>query len=329
VNETVIDALARLRRLARSYEGSDGQTLAATAAMQRVDDVAGGFAAKMANMQAVHLAEDLADESRRDVHESWFREDSANFWRLHRMYEPVFECLARTKSEKWLVVGDGRYGTDSVYMRRRGFQDVLPTDIGEALLLESKRRGMIDDYSVENAEALSFADDSFDYVLCKESYHHFARPMVALYEMLRVARKGVVLIEPQDLMIDQPHAQGRVPADYEPSGNYVYSISQRELEKVCLGVDMPVAAFKGINDHFVEGGHLEPADDSSAIFREIRNTIAAIDALCAEGRAKHRLLMAVLFKVEPSAEIRRDFERRGWLIRDLERNPHLSSSSKA
>ncbi|MFP8872004.1 MAG: methyltransferase domain-containing protein [Myxococcota bacterium] len=231
--------------------------------------------------------------------------------------------MAKTKQDKWLVVGDGRYGTDSIYMSRRGFVDVLPTDIGEALLRESKRRGMIDEYSVENAEALSFADESFDYALCKESYHHFARAGLALYEMLRVARKGVVLIEPQDMMIDLPVVQQRLPAEYEPSGNFVYSISRRELEKVCLGLDMPLVAFKGINDHFIEGCHAEPADDSSPIFRQIRDTIAVLDQMCAQGRAKHRLLLAVLFKEEPGAAIESDFRRFGWEVRRLERNPYL------
>ena len=104
---------------------------------------------------------------------------------------------------------------------------------------------------VENAESLSFEDEAFNFVLCKEAYHHFPRPMIALYEMLRVARKAVVLIEPFDRFVVSPlperawngakrlaaAAKGRPvgrPArfQYESVGNFIYTISHRELEKV-------------------------------------------------------------------------------------------------
>lgn len=54
-------------------------------------------------------------------------------------------------------------------------------------------------------------DDAFDYVLCKDSYHHMPRPMIALYQMLRVARRAVVLIEP-------PGPVGGCPADARTVG---------------------------------------------------------------------------------------------------------------
>ncbi|WP_158308790.1 methyltransferase domain-containing protein [Desulfocurvibacter africanus] len=80
-----------------------------------------------------------------------------------------------------------------------------------------KPSDFIPEYSVENAEKLSFANGSYDYLLCKEAFHHFPRPMIALYEMLRVARKGIVLIEPNDNGAD----------GFEECGNYVYSLSRR------------------------------------------------------------------------------------------------------
>ncbi len=48
-----------------------------------------------------------------------------------------------------------------------------------------------------NAEALPFADESFDVVCCRSSLHHFADPRRAVDEMLRVCRPGgrVVLVD--------------------------------------------------------------------------------------------------------------------------------------
>ena len=54
----------------------------------------------------------------------------------------------------------------------------LVTDISSNLLKEAKDIGYISKYKQENAESLSFQDDEFDYVFCKESYHHFPRPMM-------------------------------------------------------------------------------------------------------------------------------------------------------
>lgn len=64
---------------------------------------------------------------------------------------------------------------------------------------------------VENAEKLSSPNETLDFVLCKESYHHFTRPMLALYEMLRVATKAVVLIEPNESPCVDPREPSQTP----------------------------------------------------------------------------------------------------------------------
>ena len=140
---------------------------------------------------------------RAETLESWFREDTVDHWRHARMYEPV-RAFSHDPDARWLTVGDGRFGLDSIRIRRLGFTSVLPTDIGDGLLEQSFRRGLITEYRVENAERMSFADNSFDVVFCKESYHHFPRGPLALYEMLRVARHAVILVEPRDYCIDRP-----------------------------------------------------------------------------------------------------------------------------
>ena len=159
------------------------------------------------------------------------------------MYD-IVNLLPDPDTAKWLTVGDGRYGTDSIALRKRGIKNVLPSDISEYPLKCALERNLITDYAVENAEKLSFADDAFDYVMCKEAYHHFPRPYIALYEMLRVAKQAVLLIEPNDYWMSPLGAMafaakrllGRArhvdDGRYEDSGNYVYSVSQREMEKL-------------------------------------------------------------------------------------------------
>jgi len=59
-----------------------------------------------------------------------------------------------------------------------------------------------------NAEALPFADESFDIVCCRSSLHHFADPRRAVGEMVRVCRPGgrvvlVDLVTPSDEVRDR------------------------------------------------------------------------------------------------------------------------------
>jgi SAM-dependent methyltransferase len=211
------------------------------------------------------------------------------------------------------------------------------------LLAEAKSAGLIEAYRKENAESLSFADASYDYVFCKESYHHFPQPMKALYEMLRVARQAVVMIEPNDQTIVQggvavlsrmlkdivKRALGR-PVDYhnfETSGNYAYAISRREMEKVALGAGMHVVAFRGINDYYLPGVEFEPSDPGNPLFRKVAGKIARYDFLCRLGISQPGLLAVVLFKQAPTAVLRSSFSRQGFDLIDLPRNPYLTAGA--
>ncbi len=298
---------------------------------------------------------DSRDETRRDIHASWLRTDTADYWRHARMYEPARAFLHRPDL-KFVTIGDGRFGLDSIRLRRLGFRSVFPTDIGDALLAKAKADGLIPAFGVENAEHLSFSDDEFDVAFCKESYHHCPRGPLALYEMLRVSRHAVILVEPRDYVIDHGPVRSIGPAGllrglvtwlryklnrsskavgiqqryltgdaphYEESGNYMYTISSRELEKVALGMNLPAVAFKGLNDSYVEGGEHEPANESSAAFREMRSGIDNADKRSDAGRGSTSMLMAILFKEPadpPTVSFLREHE---WLYTELPCNPHI------
>jgi len=299
--------------------------------------------------QSQIFADDSANQKK--LAETWFDETTADFWLHNRMYEAV-DCI-KDKTRSWLTVGDGRWGLDAIRIKKRGFTNVMPTDLCEPLLMESKERGLIDSYSIENAEKLSFDDNSFDYVFCKESYHHFPRPYIALYEMLRVASKAVFLAEPNDEPMAQSiglkdylqfkfqallsklkiktlrpvHYRKPVIFDskgYEESGNYVYSISKREAQKLMQGLDYSQMAYKEMNTHYIKGCEFEPADIAkSAIFKELVETIRNEDDRCAKGWDVPNLILMGLFKEEMTDESRTLFQNKGWTIIDLPRNPYL------
>lgn len=315
-----------------------------------------GFENQSYNSHMNSWRDDLLSENRRKVHELWFRTDTADYWRHARMYEAARSFLHHP-AWQWVTIGDGRFGLDSVRLRRMGIESVLATDIGGALLEDAKQRGIIDDYRVENAERLSFADGSVDVVFCKESYHHFPRPPVALYEMLRIARKAVILVEPRDYVIDRPatrpigpvglikglgkwlsgrlgvagrpipiarrYSLGDLP-HYEDSGNYQYTVSSREMEKVALGLNLPTLALKGLNDCYDPEGGTAAASDESPVFRAMKETIDKADRNAERGNGSTGLLMVILFLEPPDEKVRECLHRDDWLVSDLPRNPYLT-----
>lgn len=268
--------------------------------------------------------------------EKWFLDDTVDSWRHTRMYRLLNPVLEANKDSQWLTVGDGRYGQEAHYILQRGPKAVA-TDISDTLLREGARKGYISEYSRQNAEALNYKDGEFDFVLCKESLHHFPRPFRGLYEMIRVSRKGVVLIEPTDLKIGATlrgkifrvfvdtarkltgRSKGHYP--YEETGNYVYGISRLEMEKVALGLNMPVMAFKGINDYYVPGLEDEKADASSKVFKRIRRRIAMNDIFCRLGLKPHATTCVILFIETVGDELRRRLTAAGFDVVDLPENP--------
>lgn len=272
---------------------------------------------------------------------AWLERGTINCWRFDRMYACADSLLEAFPGATWLTVGDGRFGMDAIYLQEHGAQS-FPTDISGTLLEESKSKGLIRDYRVENAESLSFQDQSFDFVFCKESYHHFPRPMCALYEMLRVARRAVLLIEPNDqtlpvsavakvsrLAKDLVKQVLRRPTDYhgfEEAGNYVYSISRREVEKVALGLGFTTVAFRGVNDYYLPGVEFEPAVPESALFRRVSGKIAKFDLRCKLGISQPSLLATIIFKIAPSRAVEDALLRDKFDVVNLPKNPYVSTS---
>ena len=269
---------------------------------------------------------------------SWFENDTVDAWRHARMYAMADPLLKSFPGSSWVTVGDGRCGRDSRYLAERGV-DALATDISECLLSEARQAGALPDYRVENAEALSFDDGSFDFVFCKESYHHFPRPIVALYEMIRVSRKGVILIEPNDYLVPASPLMAiaygiksivkemlrrpMVKHQFETGGNYLYSLSRREMEKVSLGLGQEVVAFQGLNDCYVDGVEFEKATVESDIFRRVRRRIRLSDTLCRLGLKAPDLLAVILFKEKPSENVLKALTDAGYGIVSLPKNPYL------
>lgn len=56
-------------------------------------------------------------------------------------------------------------------------------------------------WSFEDAQNLSYGDETFDYVFVADGLHHCASPHRALLEMYRVSRRGIVVVESRDSLV--------------------------------------------------------------------------------------------------------------------------------
>jgi len=104
------------------------------------------------------------------------------------------------------------------------------------------------DWSYQDVERMTLADNSVDIVCIHSGLHHCGCPQAAVIEMLRVARKGIILLEPYDNFVTKMGARFGFGQKYEtaavfysgythgglrngPVANYVYRFTRWELEK--------------------------------------------------------------------------------------------------
>ena len=154
--------------------------------------------------------------------------------------EPFVATLAK---QTVITVCDGR-GVEGGFMKTFGLE-ATATDLSVNHLKKVWQRGDVHHFSQENAESLSFEDGSFDWGFVKSGLHHLPRPMLGIYELLRVARNGIILMEGYDgFIISKIREIWLSERDWESSGNYVYRFTRREIAKVCLALGLPMYAVK-------------------------------------------------------------------------------------
>ena len=102
--------------------------------------------------------------------------------------EPLLDAAAITGGSRVLDVCTG-HGVLAAAAVKRG-AIVCGIDIGEAVVAAARRNAPAAEFRQADAEALPFADNDFDAVVCGYGVIHVPDPERALREMLRVVRPG-------------------------------------------------------------------------------------------------------------------------------------------
>jgi SAM-dependent methyltransferase len=259
------------------------------------------------------------------------RPDSIDNWRHTRMLDLTRALWHAMPDSEWMTVGDGRFGSDAGYLHSHGVK-VIATSLTDERLRYAHEHGYIPAFKGENAEHISLPDDAVDFVLCKEAYHHFPRPPIALYEMLRVARQAVVLIEPLDnpRMLDgmkrlaKRVLRGDTEMQFEPSGNFLYRLNIRELAKLMTAMGGHSMAFKGINDFYHSRLAASDATGFNTAFAITRFGVAVQNVLSKTGLLGYGLGCVVIFKGQPRQVLISGLDNFGYRMLELPKNPYVS-----
>lgn len=133
-----------------------------------------------------------------------------------------------------LVVCAGS-GMESEYLARAGWQvtalDISPEAVRRAGERAS-RFGVAYGRLAGDAERLPFAAGAFDVVFVHDGLHHLTDPYRGVAEMLRVARRAVVIAEPADAALTRLAVRLGFSGRYEEAGNFVYRLHPGRLARV-------------------------------------------------------------------------------------------------
>jgi ubiquinone/menaquinone biosynthesis C-methylase UbiE len=284
---------------------------------------------------ARHTKQERALSETSDLPSCYTRPNSVDAWRHRRMLDCTLSLVKELPDAQWLTVGDGKFGSDAFFLQTHGV-DVIATSISTYTLEIAHSRGYIRKYAAENAEGMSLADDSVDFVLCKEAFHHFPRPALGLYEMLRIARKAVILIEPVEGGV-RPLASLKtlikrlvrhdVSDQFESSGNFIYRLNIRETFKMLAALGYPCMAWKPINDFW----YLPfAAADYKFSFGALgtRAGIAVQNLFCQLGFLNYGLAAVICFKEPPARSLRAELRENCFVVTDLPENPYSDRAGK-
>ena len=159
-----------------------------------------------------------------------------------RVLEQLLERGVIDREMSVLVAAGGKADRDA--FRGLGFERVTITNLDETA------SGAVEPYewARQDAESLTYADESFDLAVVSAGLHHCRSPHRALLELYRVARVAAIAVESRDSTLMRLAIRLGAVDDYELAAvaahglqaggvantstpNYVYRWTEREVEK--------------------------------------------------------------------------------------------------
>jgi ubiquinone/menaquinone biosynthesis C-methylase UbiE len=166
----------------------------------------------------------------------WFSSDPmtrfVTLWRLRdsveRFRRHVGTRFSGESTVLFLCAGEGAEASvcyDALGFSNVTFSDISPVAIATGLERDPRLKGFAGD-----AENTGLPDRSYDLVIVQDGLHHLSNPVRGFTEMLRIARVGVIFIEPHDVLVGK-----WIGTKWERNGeavNFVFRWSKALVEQV-------------------------------------------------------------------------------------------------
>ena len=160
-------------------------------------------------------------------------------WRLEeglrRLKKMAHDRLSTQSSILVMCAGEGLEGS---ILCDLGYTDVTVSDLSPVGVSLAQNRDERLKGLVLNAERAELQDGAFDLVVVQDGLHHLQNPILGFTEMLRLARVGVLFLEPHDSLVGN-----LIGTRWERNGeavNYVFRWTRKLVEDVAssyLGPD--------------------------------------------------------------------------------------------
>lgn len=145
----------------------------------------------------------------------------------------LLDSTGRTLDGCRVLVASCGEGIDVHYLRKSYPNAVFHVcDYAQNAVELAKRSLGVDEGSIQDNERLTFEDNEFDYSFVAASLHHLPRPILGLYELLRVSKKGLIVIEPNDSLATRIATRLGIATEIEDSGNYVFRLSRHDVYRI-------------------------------------------------------------------------------------------------
>lgn len=125
--------------------------------------------------------------------ENWFGPIATKYI-LPKYYKQLAAFIGNQTNISLLEIGAGDGEVTNAIREAQPTWDITPTE-PVASGVEALKKNGYDKAVLVDAVSLPFPDNSFDYVICFDVMHHVTGPAQMAAEMLRVARKGVFMVE--------------------------------------------------------------------------------------------------------------------------------------
>lgn len=190
-------------------------------------------------------------------------------------YQPYIENIKKyiSTDKKILVIGANH--KDVIIFSALGYKNVLfsnlfVSDFTKDMLENREYMKLFESINTKeiNMTSIPFEDNSFDFCTTSASLHHCSKPHLALLEMYRISKKGVIFVEGRDSLLSKFLTKVGILEEYEYSSidenqdqnkggmdgttipNYVYKWTEREVEKLIKSYKPTVKHVYNYNYYF-------------------------------------------------------------------------------